>query len=176
VKPRVKRQERERKIESFKLLEQDGKDVLFRVVCQGGTYIRKLCDDLGRELCVGAHMLELRRVRAGIFEEKDIVNLYDFEKAVTLHKEGDDELLRKIIIPAEIIGKVYKVIKVKKDVIKNLWDGKPLFVKDIVSKPGVVKDEIVCVFAEDLFVGMYKVLKGKEIFAKPEFVMRPIEN
>lgn len=178
VKSRVKRQEREREIKGFKLLGQDRKDILFRVVCQGGTYIRKLCDDLGKELNMGAHMLELRRVRAGIFEEYNekypIVNLYDFEKAVNLYKDGDDKLLREMIIPAEIISEVYKVVKVKKEVVKNLWTGKPFFVKDVVSKPGVVKEEVVCVFAEDEFVGMYKVLKGKEIFAKPEFVMQPL--
>jgi H/ACA ribonucleoprotein complex subunit 4 len=179
VKSRVKRQEREREIKDFELLEQDGKDILFRVTCQGGTYIRKICDDLGKELNMGAHMLELRRVRAGIFKEEDekypIVNLYDFEKAVDEYKEGDDKLLREMIIPAEIVSEVYKVVKVKKDVVKNLWQGKPFFVKDVVSKPGVVKDEIVCVFAEEEFVGMYKVLKGKEIFAKAEFVFQPIK-
>ncbi len=180
VKSRVKRQEREREIKIFDLLEQDGKDILFRVSCQGGTYIRKICDDLGKELNVGAHMLELRRVRAGIFKEdsKDypIVNLYDFEKAVNEYKDGNDELLRKIIIPAEIVSDVYKPIKVKKDVVKRLWTGKPILMKDIVSKPGVNKDEIISVFADDEFVGMYKVIKGKDIFAKPEFVLQPIMN
>ena len=217
VKSRVKRQEREREVKGFKLLEQERKDILFRVSCQGGTYIRKLCDDLGKELNMGAHMLELRRVRAGIFKEEGfesrmsevrcqksdvgcrmseeergrcqmsdvgcqksekreypIVNLYDFEKAVEEYKKGNDELLRKIIIPAEIVSEVYKVVKVKKEIVENLWTGKPFFVNDVLSKPGVVKDEIVCVFAEDEFVGMFKVVKGKEIFAKSEFVMQPL--
>lgn len=179
VKSRVKRQEREREVKIFDLLEQDGKDILFRVSCQGGTYIRKICDDLGKELGSGAHMLELRRVRAGIFEEENeeypIVNLYDFEKAVIEYKNGNDELLRKIIIPGEIVSRVYKPIKVKKEEVRRLWTGKQIFVKDIVSKPGLVKDEIISVFAEDKFVGMYKVLKGQEIFAKPEFVYQPIK-
>lgn len=174
VKSRVKRQEREREIKGFKLLEKDGKDILFRVTCQGGTYIRKLCDDLGKELNMGAHMLELRRVRAGIFKEESIVNLYDFEKAVDEYKNGNDKLLREMIIPAEIVSEVYKVVQVKKEVVKNLWTGKPFFVKDVVSKPGVVKDEIVCVFAEDEFVGMYKVINDGGVFAKAEFVMQPL--
>ncbi|MFQ5531957.1 MAG: RNA-guided pseudouridylation complex pseudouridine synthase subunit Cbf5, partial [Candidatus Nanoarchaeia archaeon] len=69
VKSRVKRQAREREIKEFKLLEQDSnrKDILFKTTVQGGTYIRKLIDDLGKELNIGAHMLELRRIRAGIF-------------------------------------------------------------------------------------------------------------
>ncbi|MCW8965090.1 MAG: RNA-guided pseudouridylation complex pseudouridine synthase subunit Cbf5 [Candidatus Pacearchaeota archaeon] len=180
LKSRVKREEREREIKNFELLEEQGKDILFKVACQGGTYIRKLVDDLGSELGIGAHMLELRRVRAGIFKENDelypCVNLYDFEKAVLEYKKGNDNNLRKIIIPAEIVSEVYKVIKIKKEEIKRLWSGKPIFTKDVVSKPGLVKDEIVCVFSDENFIGMYKVIKGKDIFAKPEFVMQPIKE
>src|SRR3990167_8746102 len=80
-KSRVARILREREINKFELLEKFGKDILFRADVQGGTYIRKLIDDLGKEIG-GAHMLELRRVRAGIFREETSVNLYDFEKAV----------------------------------------------------------------------------------------------
>ena len=82
VKSRVKRVEREREIISFELIEKEGNDILFKTEVQGGTYIRKLIDDLGKELGIGAHMLELRRTRAGIFKENSIVNLYDFEKSV----------------------------------------------------------------------------------------------
>src|SRR3989304_7586162 len=48
VKSHVKRVEREREIKSFEILEQDGKDFLFKTCVQGGTYIRKLIDDLGK--------------------------------------------------------------------------------------------------------------------------------
>jgi H/ACA ribonucleoprotein complex subunit 4 len=193
LKSRVKRQEREREIMHFELLEQKGKDILFRVTCQGGTYIRKLVDDLGKELNVGAHMLELRRVRAGIFKETgiffenkksragifkeiDCVNLYDFEKAVSEYKEGNEKLLRKIIIPAEIVCEVYKIVKVKKEEIKKLWSGKPIFIDDVLEKPEVEKGEIICVFAEDKFVGMYKINQNKNIFATAEFVLQPIKD
>ncbi|MBT3404690.1 RNA-guided pseudouridylation complex pseudouridine synthase subunit Cbf5 [archaeon] len=90
VKSRVARKEREREIYKFELLETDGKDILFKVKCEGGTYIRKLIDDLGKELGIGAHMLELRRVNAGIFSEKDkeFMNLYELEKAIA-HRHRD---------------------------------------------------------------------------------------
>ncbi|MEK6878021.1 MAG: RNA-guided pseudouridylation complex pseudouridine synthase subunit Cbf5, partial [Nanoarchaeota archaeon] len=115
VKSRVVRVEREREIHEFKILEEDDnkKDFLFISNVQGGTYIRKLIDDLGKELGIGAHMLELRRIRAGIFSEmdKEFLNLYDFEKAVDLYlKEKDESLLRKILIPGEIVSQVYDVV------------------------------------------------------------------
>ena len=191
VKSRVKRQEREREIKKFEILEKNGKDFLFRTEVQGGTYIRKLIDDLGKHLRIGAHMLELRRVRAGIFAENGIffankkhkegdedypsVNLYDFEKAVDEYKKGNEELLRKIIIPAEIVGEAYPFVEVKEESLKNLFTGKHFF-KNYLKKPEKFeKDEIICVFSNERFIGMYKVVNSEDIFAKAEFVLQEIK-
>ena len=65
----VKRQERTREIYYLTILEIDGQDVLFRVGCQAGTYIRKLIHDIGGSLTVGAHMTQLIRTKAGPFKE-----------------------------------------------------------------------------------------------------------
>ncbi len=176
VKSRVKRQEREREIISFDILENQGKDILFKTEVQGGTYIRKLIDDLGRELCVGAHMLELRRIRAGIFKEDSIVNLYELEKAVDEYEKGNEESLRKIIIPGEIISKVYPVMKIKSNNLKQIFTGKPIYKEDILKDEGWKVGEIVCVFNEEKFVGMYKIVRDKNIFAKAEFVMQEIKG
>lgn len=102
VKSNVKRELREREIISFEILEQDkNRDFLFKAKVQGGTYIRKLIDDLGTELGIGAHMLELRRTQAGIFSEteKEFVNLYDFEKIINEinNEEVDKDVKNKII-------------------------------------------------------------------------------
>ena len=40
-------------------------DFEVRVVCSSGTYIRTLAEDFGKRLNVGAHLVELRRTRAG---------------------------------------------------------------------------------------------------------------
>lgn len=176
VKSRVKRQLRPRTIYKFELLEKKDKDILFQVECQGGTYIRKLIDDLGKELGIGAHMLELRRVRAGIFNEDSIVNLYDFEKAVNEYKKGNESLLRKIIFPGEIISQAYPVMQIKLDNLGQLFTGKPIFKRDLLKDKGWKKDSIVCAFSEEKFIGMYKIFRGKEIFAKPEFVLQPIKQ
>ena len=112
-KSSVKRQEREREIKKFELLEEKGNDILFATEVQGGTYIRKLISDLG-EFIGGAHMLELRRIRAGIFEERKSINLYDFEKAVSEFKDGNEKLIREIITPAEIVSEIYPIVQIKK--------------------------------------------------------------
>ena len=172
VKSRVKRQEREREIYEFELLEQDGKDIMFRVKCQGGTYIRKLVDDLGKELGIGAHMLELRRISAGIFSEndKEFVNLYDLDGA-------DEKKLREIIIPAEdAIKKIMSSVLVEKYAIERLYTGKVFKKEDLVEKNKLKKGERFAAFSGEKFIGIYLVIDGKEIFAKPEFVMQPMRD
>lgn len=177
VKSRVKRQERQREIKSFELLEEDGKNILFRAEVEGGTYIRKLLHDLGEYLKIGAHMLELRRVRAGIFKENEkSFTLYDLEKAVEENKKGNDKLLREMIIPGEIISELHQVIQVKKEYVDKIFHGSPIHDEFLKKKEKVEKGESVSIFSGERFLGMFKVVNAINIFAKPEFVLQPIKN
>ncbi|MEM4649342.1 MAG: hypothetical protein QXP78_01600 [Candidatus Bathyarchaeia archaeon] len=99
----VKREIRKRKIYNIEVLEIEGRKVLFKVSCQAGTYIRKLCFDIGEALKVGAHMKELRRVRTGPFTENEkIFTLHQVFEAVMEYKNfGEEEKLRKVIRPIE---------------------------------------------------------------------------
>jgi H/ACA ribonucleoprotein complex subunit 4 len=171
LRSRVKRALREREIKKFEILERDGKDVLFLAEVQAGTYIRKLCDDLGKKIG-GAHMLELRRTKAGIFDEKDSINLYDFEKAADEYKKGNEKPLREILIPGEIVSKVLPVVQVKPDNLKQLLTGKPLFYSDLADKNEI--ENIISPFAlflEDRFIGCYKITKEGDIIARAEFIL-----
>ena len=113
IRASVKRRLRVRTIYSLDFLEVDGRDVLFRVGCEAGTYVRKLIHDVGEVLGCGAHMQELRRTRAGPFtEEKDLVTLHDVVYWYGLWEETEDEsYLRRFILPMEraldIVPKIY---------------------------------------------------------------------
>lgn len=174
VRSSVKRQEREREIKKFELFEKDGKNIPFRVECQGGTYIRKLIHDLGEEMKIGAHMTKLRRIRAGIFREKESVTKEDFEKAVEEYFGGNEKKLREIVMPAEIITKVYPIVKVKKEFEDKLLHGAPLDEKFLTDKKKLERGSIICVFNEGRFIGMYNVVNEKNIFAKPEFILQSL--
>jgi len=176
LKSRVKRAERQRTIHTFKILEKTGTDFLIETKVQGGTYIRKLIHDLGEELGIGAHMLELRRTQAGIFDESTIVRLYDFEKAVDEYKAGNDKALREMITPAEIITEFYPIIQIKESEVKRLFTGQPLQKEDLVEKEKFDKDQKIIAFHKNKFIGIYNVINEKEIFAKAEFIFQPIEN
>ncbi|MBD3304314.1 RNA-guided pseudouridylation complex pseudouridine synthase subunit Cbf5 [Candidatus Woesearchaeota archaeon] len=88
IKSAVKRQIRERKIYYIEILEIEEQDVLFRIGCQAGTYIRKFCHDAGKKLGTGAHMAQLTRTKAGPFTEKDMVTLQELSDAYWLWKTG----------------------------------------------------------------------------------------
>ncbi|MBI1935930.1 RNA-guided pseudouridylation complex pseudouridine synthase subunit Cbf5 [Candidatus Woesearchaeota archaeon] len=102
LKSSVKRQLRERSIYYFDIFEIDGKDILFKVGAEAGTYIRKLIHDIGQKLNVGAHMAELRRTKAGPFDESTLFTLQELTDAYYFWKEEDnDKFIRKIIQPLE---------------------------------------------------------------------------
>ncbi len=171
IRSRVKRVFREREIKSFKILEIDAKDVLFETEVQAGTYVRKLIHDLGEKIG-GAHMLELRRTKAGIFDEKNLVDLYKFEKIVEEYKIGNEKPLREILIPGEIVANLLKYFFIKRDVLKKVLTGSPIFNNFLTGEnKKFEKDEKTCAFCEGRFVGVYKVINGKDIFAVPEFVL-----
>jgi len=101
IKSSVKRQERYRKIYYLDVIEIVDQDVLFRVGCQAGTYIRKLCHDIGQALHCGAHMAELIRTKAGPFEYTSSCTLQDLTDAFYYCSKGNDTFIRKLILPIE---------------------------------------------------------------------------
>jgi len=102
IKSAVKRQWRYRQVYYIDIMEIDKKDVLFMVGCEAGTYIRKLCHDIGQKLGGGAHMAELRRTKVGPFQEETLVTLQDLADAFFYYKEeNNDNYLRKLIQPVE---------------------------------------------------------------------------
>ena len=102
LKSSVKRQLRPRTIYYLDILEIDGKDILFKVGTEAGTYIRKLIHDIGQKLQVGAHMAELRRTKAGPFDETTLFTLQELTDAFYYWKnENNEKFLRKAIQTVE---------------------------------------------------------------------------
>ncbi|MEM4330440.1 MAG: RNA-guided pseudouridylation complex pseudouridine synthase subunit Cbf5 [Candidatus Pacearchaeota archaeon] len=165
---RVKRAPREREIKLFEILEKKDKDFLFRIRVEGGTYVRKVCSDLGN-LIGGAHMLELRRIQAGIFHENESISLYDFEKYIEERNKGDFSFLEKVIIPAEeSLKKIFKVVYVRDNCIKNLLTGKFIKKEDVLSE--IPQEDRFIVFQNNTFIGVYKKINEGQFIGRPEFV------
>ncbi len=146
----VKRQLRTRRIYYIDYIERDGRNVLFKVGCEGGTYIRKLCFDIGEILGVGGHMQELRRTRAGPFLETSV-------KSVTLHdvaywfgeyeRTKDQSYLCKFIEPMETALMGLPKMIVRDSAVDALCHGANLTAPGVLQvDSGIAKGNIVAIF------------------------------
>ncbi len=132
----VKRRLRTRTIYRIDYHEGDGRNWLFTVACQSGTYIRKLCYDVGEVLGAGAHMQELRRTRSGPFIEADLVTMFDLVDALDLWREGGDEAaLRKLVRPMEDALGLLPKIWIRNSAVEAVCSGAAL------TMPGILRLE-----------------------------------
>ena len=135
VKSAVKRELRARIIYYNPIYEIDGRDILFRIGCESGTYVRTYCHHIGEALGCGAHMAELRRTMVGPFtESNNLVTLQDVTDAYYYYEHNQDEsYLRKVIMPMEIAVEDIPKIIIKDSAVSAVCHGADL------ASGGIVK-------------------------------------
>lgn len=75
-------------IHDIQVLSLHESGAVIRVRCSKGTYIRTLCEDIGRRLGYGAHMERLVRLQSGRFAREDSCTLDQIERHM---REGHPE-------------------------------------------------------------------------------------
>lgn len=153
----VKRATRVRTVHEFDYLEDHDRLVLMRILCQAGTYIRKIIYDLGEVLSPGATMVELRRTRVSNFTEhgNGLVRLHDLADAYYRYKHSrDDEKIRRLVLPIEHCLEGIRGITVRDTAVDAICHGAPLAVPGVIALP---KDTRV-----GELVGVY-TLKGEVV-------------
>ncbi len=169
LKSAVKRVEREREVYTFDILEIDGKDVLFKISCEAGTYIRKICHDLGLKLKVGANMAELRRVRAASFTEEGLVTLQDLKDAFVLFKEGNEKFIRYCVKPAERMVQHLPKVFVFDSAVESLCHGRELAVPGVSKLNEFAADSLIAIMTlKDELVALGVAWMGSEEIMKKE--------
>ncbi len=145
VRSAVARRERERIVYSFDILEIDNRNVLFKINCQAGTYVRVVCHQIGQEIG-GAHMKELRRIKAGIFDERFLVRMHDLANAHSDWKENGSEKIRNYILPVESAVEHLGKIIIKDSAVYSVSAGSPVYTTGIckISK-SIKKGELVAI-------------------------------
>ena len=135
LKSSVVKELRTRTIYYLEVLEIEEQHVLMRVGCEAGTYIRKLCFDIGLALGTGANMEELRRTRAGPFrEDKTLVTLHQLSDAVAALKEqGDESQLRRCIQPVEVALAHLPKLVIADNAVDAICHGAPLAAPGLIS-------------------------------------------
>lgn len=134
VRSAVRRRARIRRVYYLDILEVSGRDVLFRVGCQAGTYIRNLCVDMAKAMGTRGHMQELRRSRTGLFREEELVTLHDvLDARIHWQETGDEGPLRKCVLPVERVTEHLDSIVLRDSAVGAVCHGAPLGVMGIAS-------------------------------------------
>ena len=132
VRSAVKRQVRIRTIKELEILDIRGRDILFRISCDAGTYARALCTDIGDVLGCGANMVELRRSRSGKMTEDRAVSLQDLRDAYVFWQQyGREDWLRSMILPMEVLVQPLPKIVVKATAVDAICHGADLNIQGI---------------------------------------------
>ncbi len=147
----VVRQTRTRTIYEFEILEQKERLLLTRIVCESGTYIRKLYYDLGEILGPGATMIELRRTRVNQFRETDgLVTLHKLANAFAIWEETKDaSKLMKMIKPVEYAFSELKSVVIRDSAVDAMCHGAQLAIPGILQiSPNLRKGDIVAIYTQ----------------------------
>ena len=144
------RQTRTRTIYELDLLEQKERLVLLRVLCEAGTYIRKLYYDMGELLGPGGSMIELRRSRVHQFNEENLVTMHELADAYATWKENkDDSKLLKIIRPVEETLSEIKSVVNRDSAIDSMCHGAQLAIPGILQiSPYLEKGDLVGIYSQ----------------------------
>ena len=131
----------------------DNENFEITVLCSKGTYIRTLCNDIGKALGCGAHMSYLLRTRTGNFYLHNAIKLEDIDKVL------ENNSIKDIIIPMEQVLSDYNKFVVVKNGNKFLYNGNKISFNYIQNKKDLKQNEKIIIYDEDNnLIGIYVVL------------------
>lgn len=145
----VERKEREIEIEEIErisdIVNEDGFiKFTFRVIASKGTYIRTLCEDIGKVLGYPALMSNLFRTKIGSLDIRDSYSIEDIESGEYKY------------ITMEAALKELHQIDVDDILFKLITNGVPLDLSMVNSN-----EEVIVFTYKEKLIGIYKRSKGK---------------
>jgi tRNA pseudouridine55 synthase len=132
-KSAVSRRLRTRTVHDLDVLEVGDRRALLRIRCESGTYVRKLCHDVGLATGVGAHMGHLRRTATDPFDDRDLRTLQDLVDALAWAEDGDDALLREVVRPAEDALTHLPAVTVARSAARSVATGAPVYAPGVID-------------------------------------------
>jgi tRNA pseudouridine55 synthase len=133
-KSAVVRELRVRRVHDIDVLDRQERRLLVRVRCEAGTYIRKLCHDIGLALGTGAHMGDLRRTATGQFDDTDLVTMETLADALAfLTEDGDESLLREVVSPAESVLDTLPAVTIAPSAAREVSEGAPVYAPGVID-------------------------------------------
>lgn len=140
-KSAVTRRLRTREVYDLDVLEVTDRQALLRIHCESGTYVRKLCHDIGLALGTGAHMGDLRRTATDPFDDRDLVTMEALVDALEWAEEGDEQPLREIVDPAERALAHLPRVTIAPSAAEQVAEGAPVYAPGVIDADGPERTE-----------------------------------
>ena len=153
----IKRKVRAVTIHKIGLMNFDNNIAEIDVTCSKGTYIRTLADDLGQELGCGAHVIELRRLQAGVFSIDQCRGSNELEK---IKESFGLSGLDKVIVPMERAVEKLPEVVLASETARDIRNGQA------VSFHELPKSGLVRLYEKENFIGIGIVNADGEVAPK----------
>ncbi len=147
----IEKEARDAHIKNLKVLKINNPNVLIKVKCSKGTYMRTLCNDIGMKLGIPAHMGILIRTEAKGLKIEDSISLENLKYYVEINK------LKECFIPVDVI------VPMKKVVVNEKYYDKLIVGNEVYCK---INDDLVdnfYVYCKDILIGIGHKVNEKQI-------------
>lgn len=142
-----------RNIEIFEInlisTSKDKREIMYKVWCSKGTYIRSLCEDIAEKMGTVGFMKELNRIRVGEFKIEQAVKISDIVKDGYI----DKNIIEKSIISLEDFFKDKSAVCLNDSNLFKFLNGVKV---DVNLDDGIYK-----VYNKDIFIGIGTVQNNK---------------
>ena len=158
----VEREARKVTIHRIEVLDISLPVVRIRVLCSKGTYIRSLCDDIGRDLGCGGCMKSLERTAVGPFNTSNAVSLDLIKK---LRDDGREDELMNLLMPVDSVFPDLAKLTVCPDSDRMLLNGNKLTSDDMKEAAELQNGERFRVYHPDgSFAAVYEYDSNTGVF------------
>ena len=136
-----------RRVTVYEITLRDFSDPILEldIACSKGTYIRTIADDLGQALGCGAHIIQLRRTRAGVFSEEDCVNIGYLQK---VKEESGLDAIDEILTPMDQAIKELPGVNLPSITASYVKNGQAVILRHLPCE-GLVR-----LYEEEQFIGI----------------------
>lgn len=148
-KSAVARRLRTRTIHDLDVMERTDRQLLLDITCESGTYIRKLCHDLGLALGVGGHMGELRRTKTTPFDDTSLISLHELSDGVAFAQEGDEAPLQSILKPGERALEHLPSVTIAPSAAAQVAEGAPVYAPGVITADAAQPDALVACYTPE---------------------------
>lgn len=151
----VERTPREVEFSDFEILSVDPPYAKFRVTCTKGSYIRTLCEDIGRKLGCGGCMASLLRTRVGRFDLSEARTIAELKEALE-KEEAEGKTEYSFVYPVSYFFPNRPEVKVTPGIDKSVYNGNRFYMKKGRGYGAPDEDGEVCVYSsKGEFIGIY---------------------